>query len=51
MLPGKLAELLGPAAVVALILAALLCLLVVLCFAEVASRFDRTGGSMIYCRA
>ena len=51
MLPGQLAALLGPAAILALLIAAACCLLIVLCFAEIASRFEQTGGSMLYCRA
>jgi amino acid transporter len=51
LLPGNLAAAMGPAALVAYLISALLCTLVVLCFAEVGSRFRGTGGPMLYSRA
>lgn len=50
LLPGLAAALLGPASLVALVLAAGLALLVALCFAEVGSRFESTGGAYVYTR-
>lgn len=50
-LPGKVAAMLGPAAVVTFLISAVLCSLLVLCFAEVASRFSATGGPMLYAEA
>lgn len=47
-LPGEAAALLGPASLVPFLISAVLCSLVVLCFAEVSSRFDATGGPMLY---
>jgi amino acid transporter len=40
----------GPLAIVALIIGAVLCLLISLCFAEVGSRFQGTGGAYLYAR-
>lgn len=48
--PGKAAEFMGPSAILALLLAALLCFLIALCFAEVGSRFRATGGAYLYAR-
>jgi len=50
-LPSRVHELLGPWALLAYIVCALLVLLVVLCFAEVGSRFEATGGPYLYARA
>lgn len=50
LLPGKAAGLLGPASLVALLIGGVLCFLIALCFAEVASRFDETGGAYIYAK-
>ncbi|WP_202842754.1 APC family permease [Luteimonas saliphila] len=49
-LPSRVHELLGPYALLAYVACALLVLLVVLCFAEVGSRFDDTGGPYLYAR-
>ena len=49
-LPSKLFAIAGPWSVVAVIACAVLMALVVLCFAEVASRFERTGGPYLYAR-
>jgi amino acid transporter len=51
LLPGRVAASLGPASAVTFLISALLCTLVVLCFAEVGSRFGRTGGPMLYSQA
>jgi APA family basic amino acid/polyamine antiporter len=50
-LPSRVHEILGPYALLAYIGCALLVLLVVLCFAEVGSRFETTGGPYLYARA
>ncbi len=49
-LPARVHELLGPWALLAYVACALLVLLVVLCFAEVGSRFEETGGPYLYAR-
>jgi amino acid transporter len=50
LLPGKAAGMMGPSAGVALLFGAVLCFLIALCFAEVSSRFDSTGGAYVYTR-
>jgi amino acid transporter len=50
VLPATVAALLGPASPVAYLLAALVAALVVACFAEAGSLFDRTGGPYLYAR-
>ena len=50
-LPGKVSELLGPASLLCYLVSAILCALLTLCFAEVGSRFQGTGGPMLYARA
>lgn len=50
-LPARLHALLGSWALLAYVLCAGFVLLIVLCFAEVASRFERTGGPYVYARA
>jgi basic amino acid/polyamine antiporter, APA family len=50
VLPATVAALMGPASPAAYIVAAALTALVVLCFAEAASRFEETGGPYIYAR-
>jgi amino acid transporter len=47
-LPGNVAGMLGPASVLTFLVSAFLCTLLVLCFAEVGSRFSGTGGPMLY---
>ena len=49
-LPARVHELLGPYALLAYLACALLVLMVVLCFAEAGSRFERTGGPYLYAR-
>ena len=51
ILPAQVAQLLGPAALSAYVMAALAIGLIVLCFAEVATLFDRSGGPYLYARA
>src|SRR3989442_9682626 len=51
VLPATVAALLGPASPAAYLLAALGAALVVACFAEAGSLFDRTGGPYLYARA
>jgi len=50
LLPGLAFALLGPASLLALLLACVLCFLLALCFAEVASRFESTGGAYRYAK-
>ena len=51
ILPAQVAKILGPAALGAYVIAALAVCLIVLCFAEVATLFDRSGGPYLYARA
>lgn len=51
ILPVAAAALLGPASVWAILAAGLAVLLLVLCFAEAGSRFDKAGGAYLYTRA
>jgi basic amino acid/polyamine antiporter, APA family len=51
ILPVAAAALLGPASVWAILAAGLAVLLLVLCFAEAGSLFDRAGGAFVYTRA
>ncbi|MBX2797302.1 MAG: APC family permease [Myxococcales bacterium] len=51
LLPGKAAELLGPAAIVALLIAGVFSLLLALCFAEAGARFSGTGAAYIYAES
>src|SRR5262245_39030459 len=48
LLPAAAAALLGPASIWAVLLAGVAVLLLVLCFAEAASHFDRPGGAYVY---
>ncbi len=50
LLPGIAAALLGPASLGALVLAAVIALVIALCFAEVGGRFRKTGGAYLYAR-
>jgi len=50
-LPSTVYALIGPYSLIAFIACALVVTLVVLCFAEVSSRFSETGGPYIYARA
>jgi len=49
-LPAKVYSLSGPAALLAYVICAAAVLLIVLCFAEVSSRFTVTGGPYLYAR-
>jgi basic amino acid/polyamine antiporter, APA family len=51
LLPASAAALLGPASIWAVLLAGVAVLLLVLCFAEAASLFDRPGGAYVYTKA
>ena len=50
-LPGKAAAAMGPSALLALLIGALLAGLLALCYAEAASRFQGSGGAMTYAQA
>jgi len=50
LLPAAAAAILGAASVGAVVLAGFAVLLLVLCFAEAASHFDRPGGAYLYTR-
>jgi amino acid transporter len=49
-LPGKIYSLTGTYSIIALAVCALVVTLIILCFAEVGSRFDKTGGQYLYAR-
>src|SRR5215831_5220235 len=49
-LPAKVYSLIGTYSLIAFIACALVVMLIILCFAEVSSRFDRTGGPYLYAR-
>src|SRR6185369_14976971 len=49
-LPGKVFALVGDFSVVAFLVCAVFVCLIVMCFAEVASRFNDTGGPYLYAR-
>lgn len=49
-LPSKVYSLIGTYSIVAFIVCALVAALIIVCFAEVASRFDDTGGPYLYAR-
>jgi basic amino acid/polyamine antiporter, APA family len=51
VLPADVAKILGPASLAAYLAAGLAAGLIVLCFAEVAALFDRSGGPYLYARA
>lgn len=50
-LPAKAFALIGSYSLIAFVACALVVLLIILCFAEVSSRFDETGGPYTYARA
>ncbi|HSE98123.1 MAG TPA: APC family permease [Blastocatellia bacterium] len=50
VLPATVAALLGPASPTAYLIAALVTALIVVCFAEAGSMFERTGGPYLYAR-
>ncbi|HKQ99234.1 MAG TPA: amino acid permease [Pyrinomonadaceae bacterium] len=49
-LPSKIHSLIGSYSLIAFSVCALVVTLIILCFAEVASRFDATGGPYLYAR-
>jgi amino acid transporter len=49
-LPSKVFSLIGSYSIIAFIACALVVALIILCFAEVGSRFDDTGGPYLYAR-
>lgn len=49
-LPSKVFSLIGPYSIIAFVACALVVALIILCFAEVSSRFDETGGPYLYAR-
>src|SRR5947207_3352407 len=50
-LPSKAFALIGSYSLIAFVACAFVVLLIILCFAEVGSRFDETGGPYLYARA
>ena len=49
-LPAKVFSLIGPYSIIAFVACAFVVALIILCFAEVGSRFDDTGGPYLYAR-
>src|SRR6202158_3862525 len=49
-LPSRVFSLIGPYSLIAFVACALVVMLIILCFAEVGSRFDETGGPYLYAR-
>jgi len=49
-LPSKVYSLIGTYSLIAFVVCALVVALIILCFAEVSSRFDDTGGPYLYAR-
>jgi len=49
-LPSRVYELIGTYSLIAFVACALVVALIILCFAEVGSRFDETGGPYLYAR-
>ncbi|HJT68344.1 MAG TPA: amino acid permease [Pyrinomonadaceae bacterium] len=49
-LPSKVYSLIGTYSIIAFVACALVVALIILCFAEVGSRFDETGGPYLYAR-
>src|SRR5262245_23130151 len=49
-LPSKVYSLIGSYSLIAFVVCALVVMLIILCFAEVGSRFDETGGPYLYAR-
>jgi APA family basic amino acid/polyamine antiporter len=49
-LPSKVFALIGPYSLIAFVVCALIVTLIILCFAEVGSRFSETGGPYLYAR-
>ncbi|HEV8590346.1 MAG TPA: APC family permease [Pyrinomonadaceae bacterium] len=49
-LPSKVFSLIGAYSLIAFVVCALVVVLIILCFAEVGSRFEQTGGPYLYAR-
>ena len=49
-LPSRVYSLIGTYSIIAFVVCALVVALIILCFAEVSSRFDETGGPYLYAR-
>src|ERR1041384_6722736 len=49
-LPAKVYALIGSYSLIAFVVCALVVMLIILCFAEVSSRFEQTGGPFLYAR-
>src|SRR4029078_2357475 len=49
-LPSKVYSLIGSYSLIAFVVCALVVMLIILCFAEVGSRFERTGGPYLYAQ-
>ena len=49
-LPSKVYSLIGTYSIIAFVVCAIVVALIILCFAEVGSRFDETGGPYLYAR-
>lgn len=49
-LPSKVFFLIGPYSIIAFVACAVIVAMIILCFAEVGSRFDDTGGPYLYAR-
>lgn len=49
-LPSRVYSLIGPYSIIAFVACALVVALIILCFAEVGSRFEETGGPYLYAR-
>ena len=49
-LPSRAFALVGPYSLIAFVVCAIVVALIILCFAEVGSRFDETGGPYLYAR-
>src|SRR3989475_10777666 len=49
-LPAKVYSLIGSYSLIAFVVCALVVMLIILCFAEVGSRFEATGGPYLYAR-
>ena len=50
LLPGQIAALVGPSAIIIYVICGLLCLAIALCFAEMGSIYQQTGGAYLYAR-
>ena len=49
-LPSRVFALIGPYSLIAFVVCAVVVTMIILCFAEVGSRFDETGGPYLYAR-